>query len=193
MHEPYLGLTTDVASKPEFASRRLTYNMDDDDPLVDWNDKGDVTDWFSFDFTLDELRTLRKRQVNEFRDPDYDWKETIVTLEELVSITREEGEKQGRTIGVYPELKHSSAVNKVFTDRGVEERFEDLALQELQRLGMNSSSDPVLLQSFEISSLEYVKDKTELKLVFLTERNLTNSDWERLNRLELAGGMNHLV
>jgi len=187
VHEPYLGLTTDVASKPEFASRRLTYNMDDDDPLVDWNDKGDVTDWFSFDFTLDELRTLRKRQVNEFRDPDYDWKETIVTLEELVSITREEGEKQGRTIGVYPELKHSSAVNKVFADRGVEERFEDLALQELQRLGLNSSSDPVFLQSFEISSLEYVKDKTELKLVFLTERNLTNSDWERLNRLELAG------
>ena len=188
MHEPYLSLTTDMASKTEFASRLATYNMDDDDPLVDWNDKGDVRDWFSFDFTLDELRTLRKRQVNEFRDPGYDWKETIVTLEELVSITREEGEKQGRTIGVYPELKHSFAVNKVLADRGVEERFEELALQELQRLGFNSSSHPVFLQSFEISSLEYVKEKTGLKLVFLTERNLTNSDWDRLARLDLAGG-----
>merc|ERR1719430_2016327 len=118
VHEPYLSLTTDVAGKPEFASRLATYNMDDDDPLVDWNDKGDVRDWFSFDFTLEELRTLRKHQMNEFRDPGYDWKETIVTLEELVSITREEGEKQGRTIGVYPELKHSFAVNKVLADRG---------------------------------------------------------------------------
>ena len=188
MHEPYLSLTTDVASKPEFASRRTTYNMDDDDPLVDWNDKGDVTDWFSFDFTLEELRTLRKHQMNEFRDPGYDWRETIVTLEELVSITREEGKKQGRTIGVYPELKHSFAVNKVLADRGVEERFEELALQELHRLDLNSSSDPVFLQSFEMSSLEFVKDKTGLKLVFLTERNLTNSDWERLSRLGLAGG-----
>ena len=61
VHEPYLNLTTDVSQKPEFASRLATYNMDDDDPLVDWNDKGNVTDWFSFDFTLDELRTLRGR------------------------------------------------------------------------------------------------------------------------------------
>ena len=187
MHEPYLSLTTDVANKPEFASRLATYNMDDDDPLVDWNDKGDVTDWFSFDFTLDELRTLRKHQVNSFRDPDFDWKETIVTLEELVAITREEGKRQGRIIGVYPELKHSFAVNKVLADRGVEERFEDLALQELQRLGLNSSSDPIFLQSFEMTSLEYVKDKTGMKLVFLTERNLTNTDWERLAGLQLTG------
>ena len=79
-------------------------------------------------------------------------------------------------------------MNKVLADRGVEERFEDLALQELQRLGFNSSSHPVFLQSFEISSLEYVKEKTGLKLVFLTERNLTNSDWDRLARLDLAGG-----
>ena len=81
----------------------------------------------------------------------------------------------------------------MLADRGVEERFEDLALQELQRLGFDSSSHPVFLQSFEMSSLEYVKDKTELKLVFLTERNLTNSDWERLDRLELAGGRNYVV
>ena len=58
MHEPYLSLTTDVANKPEFTSRRATYNMDDDDPLVDWNDKGDVTDWFSFDFTLEASITF---------------------------------------------------------------------------------------------------------------------------------------
>ena len=62
--------------------------MDDDDDNIDWNDKGDVTDWFSFNFTLTELKSLRKKQANVERDPRYDWNETVVTLDELVEITR---------------------------------------------------------------------------------------------------------
>ena len=62
--------------------------MDDDDDNIDWNDKGDITDWFSFNFTLAELKSLRKRQANLERDPRYDWNETVVTLDELVEITR---------------------------------------------------------------------------------------------------------
>ena len=86
-HEPWLSETTDIAEK--FPDRKKTYNMDDDDENFNWNDKGDVTDeWFSFDFTLAELKTLRKIQPNEFRDPQYDGKERVVTLEELVDITR---------------------------------------------------------------------------------------------------------
>merc|ERR1719430_1366665 len=68
-HEPYLSKSTDIASKPEFADRRTTYNMDDDDPDLDWNDKGEVTDWFAFDFDLEELLQLRVRQAVETRDP----------------------------------------------------------------------------------------------------------------------------
>ena len=62
--------------------------MDDDDPNMNWNDKGDISDWFSFDFTLAELKTVRKIQPNEFRDPRYDGQERVATLEELVDITR---------------------------------------------------------------------------------------------------------
>ena len=65
-HAPYLGQSTDISMKPEFADRLTTYNMDDDDPAVDWNDKGDITDWFSFDFSLEELRSLRVKQVLTF-------------------------------------------------------------------------------------------------------------------------------
>jgi len=187
VHEPYLNLTTDISRKPEFSDRLTTYNMDDDDPEIDWNDKGNITDWFTFDFNLSELRTLRKRQSNTFRDPSYDWMESVVTLEELVTITREEGKRQGRTIGIYPEMKHSFAVNKILSSRGDQTRFEDYVLQELHRLGRDSSTDPVFLQSFEWTSLEYVKDKTDLKLVFLTERNLTREDWERLERIGVTG------
>eukprot|EP00090_Calanus_glacialis_P015355 TRINITY_DN2423_c0_g1_i4.p1 TRINITY_DN2423_c0_g1~~TRINITY_DN2423_c0_g1_i4.p1 ORF type:complete len:412 (-),score=121.17 TRINITY_DN2423_c0_g1_i4:165-1400(-) len=187
LHEPYLALTTDIAKKAQFAGRKTTYNMDDDDENFDWNDKGNVTNWFSFDFTLAELQTLRKRQANEFRDPRYDWTETVVTLEELVNITREVGDKQKRTIGIYPELKHSHSINKILSGRGETERFEDHALKELNRLGFSSSDSPCYLQAFEISSLEYVRNKTDLKLVFLTEQNLTDTVWDRLDKLKLAG------
>lgn len=187
LHEPYLKKTTNIKEKTEFADRMKTYNMDDDDENFDWNDKGDITDWFSFDFDLAELKTLRKKQANDFRDPRYDWTDTVVTLEELVEITKEYGAKQGRTIGIYPELKHSHAINKIFADRGDTKRFEDYALEELNRLGFNSADSPAFLQAFEISSLEYVRNKTELKLVFLTEQNLTDTDWDRLDKLKLAG------
>ena len=62
--------------------------MDDDDENFDWNDKGNQIDWFSFDFNLTELKTLKKRQANEERNPQYDWDQTVVTLDELVEITR---------------------------------------------------------------------------------------------------------
>ena len=65
-HAPNLGQSTDISMKPEFADRLTTYNMDDDDPNVDWNDKGNITDWFSFDFSLEELRSLRVKQVLTF-------------------------------------------------------------------------------------------------------------------------------
>ena len=92
LHEPWLSGTTDVARHAEFADRKMTYNMDDDDPEVDWNDKGDITDWFSFNFTLAELKTLKKRQSADYRDPRYDYQEDqdlrVVGFDELVDITR---------------------------------------------------------------------------------------------------------
>ena len=85
-HEPWLSGTTNIAEL--FPDGKKTYNMDDDDPNFNWNDKGNVDDWFSFDFRLDELKKLRKNQSNDFRDPQYDGQERVVTLEELVDITR---------------------------------------------------------------------------------------------------------
>jgi len=194
-HEPYLHLTTDIGKRTDFADRKQTYDMNDDDDTFDWNDKGNVTDWFSFDFDLEELKTLKKHQSNDFRDPRYDGQETVVTLEELVNITKEYGKKQGRTIGIYPELKHSHAINKILKDRpGYDKTFEEYALEELKRLGFDSRDSPCYLQAFEISSLEKVRNEigTDLKLVFLLERNISdhskpNETWARLDKLNLAG------
>ena len=60
-------------------------------------------------------------------------------------------------------------------------------MEELTRLGMAEASSPVLLQNFEISSLEYVASKSNLRQVFINKNNLTQLDWLRLDSLPLAG------
>ena len=79
-------------------------------------------------------------------------------------------------------------MNKILANRTDSKKtFEEHALEQLKALGFSSQSDPCYLQAFEINSLEYVRNKTDLKLVFLLERNITDEDWTRLDALELAG------
>ena len=66
-------------------------------------------------------------------------------------------------------------------------------MEELKRLGMGEASSPVLLQNFEISSLEYVASKSSLRQVFINTNNLTELDWLRLDSLSLKGAFNKVV
>ena len=68
-------------------------------------------------------------------------------------------------------------------------RLEDYVLEELTRLSMAASTSPVLLQNFEISSLEYVASKSSVRQVFVNKNNLTELDWLRLDDLQLTGLM----
>ena len=78
-------------------------------------------------------------------------------------------------------------MNKILASRNDSKKtFEEHALDQLKALGFSSQSDPCYLQAFEINSLEYVRNKTDLKLVFLLERNITDEDWTRLDALQLA-------
>ena len=65
--------------------------------------------------------------------------------------------------------------------------LEDHVLEELTRLGMAEANSPVLLQNFEISSLEYVASKSSLRQVFINKNNLTELDWLRLDSIPLTG------
>ena len=98
-HENEIGGTTDVAAHPEFADRRTTKVIDG----------VALTGWFTEDFTLDELRTLRARErLPEVRPGSaaFDGRFGIPTLQEIADLARREGERRGRTIGLYPETKH---------------------------------------------------------------------------------------
>lgn len=89
-HDIYLSSTTDISVRPEFADRK--------------RDIEGKTDWYVFDFTLAELKTLKARQPFDGRSKDYDDQFAIPTLEEIVALVL--GAKdQGRVVGLYPELK----------------------------------------------------------------------------------------
>merc|ERR1719348_275931 len=186
-HEPWLSGSSDVSTREEFKDRKATYNMDDGDPDVDWNDRGNRTDWFAFDFTLEELKTLKRRQVDDFRDPGYDFQETFITVEELVTIVKSYGEQQGRTIGIYPELKQAYAITKVLQSRNDSKRYEDYVIEELDRLGYSTQDDPCYLQAFEPYSLDYVKNITKDKRMMLIAQNLTEDQWDMVENLGLYG------
>lgn len=146
-HEHYLGLTTDVASKPEFANRKR--RIEDQD------------DWFSEDFTLAEIKTLRTRQAFPGRDLSYDGRFDIPTLQEVIDLVAAESKKRGRVIGIYPETK----VPGHFKSLGFD--FPGLLLGMLEANGLNQKGAAVYIQSFEPEILRELRDRTELPLVQL--------------------------
>ncbi|MET1116808.1 MAG: glycerophosphodiester phosphodiesterase [Comamonas sp.] len=147
-HEPNITGTTDVASRPEFASRKTT-RMVDGVP---------ETGWFATDFTLAEIKTLRAIQPLAERDASYNGKFSIPTLKEVLDLAKSESARAGRTIGVYPETKHPT----YHVDAGL--KLEDRLLAILASYGYTQKSSPVIIQSFEVSNLKYLRTKTQVRL-----------------------------
>lgn len=152
-HEPNITATTDVATRPEFASRKTTRQVDG---VAE-------TGWFTTDLTLAELKTLRAKQAMPERDPSHNGKYAIPTLREVLDLARSESARTGRTIGVYPETKHPT----YHVTAGL--ALEDRLLRLLAEYGYTSKSSPVIVQSFEVSNLKYLRSKTALRLVQLID------------------------
>ena len=159
-HEPNITGTTDVATRPEFASRKTTKNVDG------VNEEG----WFVSDFTLAELKTLRAVQPLSDRDQSFNGKFQIPTFEEVLDLAKAEGTKAGRTVGVYPETKHPTYHAKLGLP------LEDRLLVVLAKYGYTTKASPVIVQSFEVSNLKYLRTKTQVRLVQLVDANDVNAD-----------------
>ena len=110
-HEPWISEVVDTPEYPQFNERTKSYVVNDDDPNHDWNDKGNVTSWFIWDFTLAELRTMKRKQVVSYRDKQYDGNQTFCTFEEYIDIAKEGG------AGIYPEIKHGHATDLILYGR----------------------------------------------------------------------------
>ncbi len=160
-HEPMLGGTTDVASK--FGADRMSTRLVDGVP---------VTDYFASDFTLAELKTLRAVQPAAGRPQEFNGLYEIPTLAEVIEVAREEGAAAGRTVGLYPEIKHSTFHAGLFGANA----FEDVLVAQLHAAYGNTREAPVFVQSFEVSNLQYLNGRTELKLVQLVDAYDVNAD-----------------
>lgn len=140
-HENEIGGTTDVAAHPEFAARRATKTIDGHA----------VTGWFTEDFTLAELKTLRARErLSELRGTKYDGRFQILTLDEIVDFAAAESATYGRPIGIVPEIKHGTYF------RGIGLPMEDRLLAVLDAHDYTRHT-PVEIQSFEIGNLKYLR------------------------------------
>nr|WP_281820973.1 glycerophosphodiester phosphodiesterase [Sphingobium sp. BS19] len=162
-HENEIGGTTDVASHPEFADRKATKTIDGEQ----------ITGWFTEDFTLAELRTLRARErLLEVRTANrrFDGLYQVPTFEEVLKLIDAKNAETRRRIGVYPETKHPS----YFASIGLPHEAKLLAL--LDRYGYTSPDDPVFIQSFEVDNLKALRAKTRLRLVQLVDAQGSPAD-----------------
>ncbi|KAB7768752.1 glycerophosphodiester phosphodiesterase [Xanthomonas maliensis] len=142
-HENEIGGTTDVASHPEFASRKTRKTID-----------GQAMEgWFTEDFTLAELKTLRARErLPQLRGTRWDGQFQIVTLDEIIDFVAAEAAATGRTIGLVPEIKHPTYF------KGLGLAMEDKVLATLQAHAYTRTA-PVVIQSFETGNLRYLRGK----------------------------------
>jgi len=142
-HENEIGSTTDVADHPEFAARRTG-------KLIDGRQ---VTGWFSEDFSLAELKTLRARErLPKLRSTRYDGQFQIATLDEVIDLVAAESTARGHVIGIIPEIKHGTYF------RGIGLPLENRLLAALAAHD-HTRTAPVEIQSFEVGNLKYLRGK----------------------------------
>jgi glycerophosphoryl diester phosphodiesterase len=162
-HENEISGTTDVASKPEFADRRTTKVIDG----------VSTTGWFTEDFTLAELRTLRaKERLPQIRPQNtaYDGLYQIPTLAEVLDLARHSRTCSGKPVGVAPETKRPS----YFAELGL--AMEEPLVAELEAAGLNRPLDQVVIQSFEVDNLRRLEQLTDVRLVQLI--NCSGAPWD---------------
>ncbi|GAB7540933.1 glycerophosphodiester phosphodiesterase [Cupriavidus sp. 8B] len=144
-HENEIGTTTNVAELPQFASRKRIKVID-----------GERLDgWFTEDFTLAELKTLRARErIPQVRkaNTQYNDKFEIPTFDEIIELVAKASQRSGRVIGLYPETKHPSYF------RGIGLPLEEKLVATLQAHAYTRSA-PVFVQSFETGNLREMRQR----------------------------------
>ncbi|MBH2008594.1 MAG: glycerophosphodiester phosphodiesterase [Xanthomonadaceae bacterium] len=153
-HENEISGTTDVASKPEFAARKTTKLIDN----------VSTTGWFTEDFTLAELQTLRAREripLNRPANTAFDGQFRVPTFQAVMDLAKAKTRETGRTIAIYPETKHPSHFKSIGLP--LEQRLVDA----LDANGYRGQSAPVFIQSFEVANLKEIRQLTDVRIVQL--------------------------
>jgi glycerophosphoryl diester phosphodiesterase len=160
-HENEISGTTDVAQHPAFAARRRTQVIDGES----------FTGWFTEDFTLSEIKTLRARErLADLRPQNrrFDGRFAVPTFDEIMQLVMSANRHSGRNrpIGVYPETKHPAH----FAAIGLAQELS--LLDTLRRYQYAKEGSPVFIQSFDPRNLQQLRRMTRLPLVQLLEHEL---------------------
>lgn len=161
--------TTDVADRPEFARRKATKTIDG----------VQITGWFTEDFTLAELKTLRARErlpALRTANTRFDGMFEIPTLEEVLKLIEQANERRRERalatgglralhavepIGIYPETKHPTYFDSIRLS------LEEPLVRTLNKHGYRHKTSPVIIQSFEVSNLKDLSRMTRVPLAQL--------------------------
>jgi glycerophosphoryl diester phosphodiesterase len=170
-HENEISDTTDVADHPEFVDRKTRKTIDGQQ----------VKGWFTEDFTLAELKTLRaKERLPSLRSKRRDGRFAIPTFEEILALLDEANQGRAKPIGVYPETKHPS----YFASIGLPHEGPLLAL--LDQYGYRGKHAAVFIQSFEVGNLQQLRGKTDLPLIQLIAAEGGPADLDGITYAEMA-------
>jgi len=159
-HENEIGGTTDVGQHTEFADRRRIQVIDGET----------MNGWFTEDFTLAEIKSLRARERLPALRPlncAFDGRFSVPTFAEILQLARDaNGRGGGRKVGVYPETKHPAH----FASLGLAQ--EAAVLETLKRYDYADPGSPVFIQSFDPNNLRQLRAMTRLPLVQLLEHEV---------------------
>lgn len=150
-HEPNLIATTNVASRAEFADHKRKAAVDG----------VPAEGFFASDFTLDEIKTLGAVQPFAERDQSLNGQFKVPTFVEIIELAKRKSNEKNRVVGVYPETKHPTY------HRELSLPLEDRLIAALQSAGWNQRDAPVFIQSFEPSSLRYLRERIAVKQIQL--------------------------
>ena len=160
LHESWFGATTNAEEVfPE--ERKNTYFVQG----------RSITDFFTVDFTLEELKEIRVRQRMSYRDPNYNDDFMVATVEELIQTVQ----SSNRTVGMMLELKDPSWVNRLDIVQDAGTTFEDLLVDLLHSYEYTDSNQPAILQSFDFTTTRYLANITSLPISFVGATPMSDS------------------
>jgi glycerophosphoryl diester phosphodiesterase len=149
-HENEISGTTDVAAHPRFADRRTTKTIDG----------VAITGWFTEDFTLAEIKTLRARErLGQLRPANtaFDGQFEVPTLTEVLALAK------AAKVGVYPELKHPTYFHSVGLP------MEARLAEAVKAAGLNGKDRPIFIQCFETGALKTLRGLLDCRQIFLVD------------------------
>ncbi|MCY1519517.1 Glycerophosphodiester phosphodiesterase, periplasmic [compost metagenome] len=180
-HENDITGTTNVADVAQFADRKRTKVIDGER----------LTGWFTEDFTLAELKTLRARErIPRLRPANARLNDQfeIPTFDEIVRLAEQASLRTGKPIGIYAELKHPSYF------RGIGLPMED-KLAAAVRAQPYLGQAPLFIQCFEGGSLRALRRtfgqaRPNVKLVQLVGNpRKSPADWKLAGDTRTFGDM----